>query len=376
MKMRKRLAIVWGSLALLALLLGYACYALSIQRGQDTVTRIYQTDQNGTPIISPGPITLVGKVNHRNLFQSGINGYVLTNRDPLATLLPRRNQTVHLKYRSAQTTVELRKTLRQARYLQAGTQNTATPVFQNRQQRGDATTYGRISTSQDGRIWTKLPISYPHVQLSRPSVWYANGRLTLIDGQDRYWTTNFKDWQHQRLNFNGADFKQGRVQAVFPGTTRSAVVVVRGIDRQSSRAKLYYGQLTKTGRVKAWHALQLGKLPARQVAGMSLIDQHLYLFRQRGTQLAVYRANRLTRPVRLVGRVKLNHAQSQRVTAVNLIPTTKHRYRLIFDLTTAEKVQKQPRYRLLDRRFKAVGQQHLLIFGLRKRHVQGCQQPV
>ncbi|WP_232539277.1 hypothetical protein [Lactiplantibacillus plantarum] len=131
MKMRKRLAIVWGSLALLALLLGYACYALSIQRGQDTVTRIYQTDQNGTPIISPGPITLVGKVNHRNLFQSGINGYVLTNRDPLSTLLPRRNQTVHLKYRSAQTTAELRKTLRQARYLQAGTQNTATPVFQN-----------------------------------------------------------------------------------------------------------------------------------------------------------------------------------------------------------------------------------------------------
>ena len=180
----------------------------------------------------------------------------------MSTLLPRRNQTVHLKYRSAQTTAELRKTLRQARYLQAGTQNTATPVFQNRQQRGDATTYGRISTSQDGRIWTKLPISYPHVQLSRPSVWYANGRLTLIDGQDRYWTTNFKDWQHQRLNFNGADFKQGRVQAVFPGTTRSAVVVVRGIDRQSSRAKLYYGQLTKTGRVKAWHALQLGKLPS------------------------------------------------------------------------------------------------------------------
>jgi len=45
------------------------------------------------------------------------------------------------------------------------------------------------------------------------------------------------------------------------------------------------------------------------------------------------------------------------VTAVNLIPTTKHRYRLIFDLTTAEKVQKQPRYR----RFKAVGQQHLLV---------------
>ncbi|WP_421429930.1 hypothetical protein [Lactiplantibacillus plantarum] len=163
------------------------------------------------------------------------------------------------------------------------------------------------------------------------------------------------------MNFNGADFKQGRVQAVFPGTTRSAVVVVRGIDRQSSRAKLYYGQLTKTGRVKAWHALQLGKLPARQVAGMSLIDQHLYLFRQRGTQLAIYRANRLTRPVRLVGRVKLNHAQSQRVTAVNLIPTTKHRYRLIFDLTTAEKVQKQPRYRLLDRRFKAVGKQHLLV---------------
>lgn len=146
--MKKRRAIVWGGLVLLGLLLGYAFYALSIQRGQDTVTRIYQTDQNGTPIISPGPITLVGKAGHRNPLRAGINGYVLTNRDPLSTLLPRHNQTIRLKYRAADTPAELRQTLRQARYLQAGTQNTATPVFQNYQYQGSAKMYGRISTTR------------------------------------------------------------------------------------------------------------------------------------------------------------------------------------------------------------------------------------
>ena len=359
--MKKRLAIVWGGLALLALLLGYAFYALSIQRGQDTVTQIYQTDQNGTPIISPGPITLVGKANHRNLFRAGINGYVLTNRDPLSTLLPRHNQTIHLRYRAAQTPTELRQVLRRSRYLQAGTQNTATPVFQDHQYQGRAKTYGRISTSQDGRVWTKLAISYPHVQLVQPSVQYADGRLTLIDGQNRYWTTNFKDWHHRRLRFQNTSFKSGRVLTVLTPTTRSATVVVRGTDRQTSRAKLYYGQLTTNGQVKTWHALRLGTLKAQQVSGVNLIGRRLYLFRQRGTHLLIYRANQLNQPVKLVGRVKLAHVNHQQVTAVNLLATTKHRYRLVFNLMTDHQTQKQTRYRVLERDFTAVGQQHLLV---------------
>lgn len=358
--MKKRRAIVWGGLVLLGLLLGYAFYALSIQRGQDTVTRIYQTDQNGTPIISPGPITLVGKAGHRNPFRAGINGYVLTNRDPLSTLLPRHNQTIRLQYRSADTPAELRQTLRQARYLQAGTQNTATPVFQNYQYQGSAKMYGRISTSSDGRVWTKLPISYPYVQLDRPSVLYARDRLTLIDGQNCYWTTNFKDWHHRRLKLKSTRFKSGRVLTVLAQSSNKAAVVVRGTDRQTSQTKLYYGQLTATGQIKTWHALRLGTLKAQQVIGLNLIGQRLYLFRQQGAYLSIYRAKHLDQSAQLVGRIKLEHVSHQQVTAVNLIPATRHRYRLIFNLMADHQNQKQTRYRVLNRDLTAVGHQHLL----------------
>ncbi|MDF2313999.1 polysaccharide biosynthesis protein [Lactiplantibacillus pentosus] len=359
--MKKRLVIIGGSLSLLVLLLGYAFYALSIQRGQDTVTRIYQADQNGTPIISPSPILLVGKANHRNLFQSGINGYVLTNRNPLGTWLPRHNQTIRLKYRSALTKPEIQKTLRQARYLQAGTQNTATPVFENRQYQGNPAQYGRISTSHDGRVWTKLPISYPNVHLKQPSVSYRQGRLTLFDGSLAYWTTNFKDWHRQRLQVTTTRFKHGQVQTVLARRSQSPLVIIRGTDRQTKRVQLYYGQLTSRFKVTRWQQLRLGNLQAKQVVGLNLINRQLVLFRQQQSRLLIYRAKRLTEPVKRVGAVRLEHARHQRVTAVNLVAVSKRHYQLVFSLATRGHLQKQLRYRRLNQYFRATGKQHLLV---------------
>ncbi|MDO8183343.1 hypothetical protein Q5735_16020, partial [Lactiplantibacillus plantarum] len=56
----------------------------------------------------------------------------------------------------------------------------------------------------------------------------------------------FNFWKNQGFNFMGVFFMNGGVLAVFPVTTRSAFVVVRGIYRQRCRSKLYYVQLTKT----------------------------------------------------------------------------------------------------------------------------------
>ncbi|WP_237756446.1 polysaccharide biosynthesis protein [Lactiplantibacillus herbarum] len=360
--MKKRLGLLIGVLAGLLLLLGYVFYALSIQRGQDTTIRIHQVDQNGRPIISPGPITLVGKAGHRNPFHPEIEGYVLANRNPLSANFPRHNQTIELKYRSALTLTQIRQTLAKAKYLQVGTQNTATPVFNEAQYQGKKETVARISVSGDGRSWTKLPISYPRAQLDNPSLLYQKRRLTLFDGTNRYWTTNFKDWHVQRLALSSPLFKNGRIQTVLPGVASRQYLVVRARDRQTQRSQLYY-QVTQntTNRNQSWHQLRLNGVPTNQVIGINQIGQRVYVLRRYRQHIRIYRAKQINGSFKSIATVKLSHTQRATVTTASLLPVAKHRYQLNFSSISHQDVQTITNYQQLDKRFRTVGSHHQLI---------------
>ncbi|AVK62249.1 polysaccharide biosynthesis protein [Lactobacillus sp. CBA3605] len=360
--MKKRLAvIIVGMLGFIAIL-GYSIYAISIQKGQDTVIQIYQKDENGTPIVSPSPIKLVGKAGHRNLFKATLSGYELTTANPLPTRLPRQNQVVHLTYKSTLSQTQIQHRLATAKYLSVGTQSVNQPVLNGQQLVNvkNKNTVARISTSDDGKTWTKLPISYPKTKMTKPVILYVQQRLYLFDGAKTYMTTNFVDWHQSTTTFSNSVFKDGQVIATMPAKNGASTLVVTGKNRRSGKRQYYAGRV-KSARltVANWQSLHLKSTIEPVTFTMNQRNQRIYTVQTTKRYFNIYQAKKLTGPFKLVKRVK--RPTKVTVNSVALLPKRKTGYRLVYNVINRQGVQSGPAYRELTAKFKPTGRQRDLI---------------
>ncbi|MFB9769752.1 polysaccharide biosynthesis protein [Lactiplantibacillus modestisalitolerans] len=346
--------LICGAVALLGVV-GYSLYAASIQRGQDTVVTVRQRDQNGTPINSPDPLQIVSKAGHRNLFDPTITGYELTTPNPMKRLLPRHNQTVTLRYRSTWSKAQVRHALAHARYLQAGTQVTATPFFNDTQVQKQHAGYGRISTSQDGLTWSKLPISYPNVALTAPSVAYHHGQLTLYDGQTQYVTSDFVHWRKHPLKWTNAPFKRGQIVTPYQQTDGRLALIVK-----TPQYRYYVGEL-RGHQVKTWTALRLPQSRRDPVIGVSAVDGHVMAVQQRQHHVSLYRASDPTARFHLVGHVSVQRSRHEQLSNAGVLALKHDRYRLVFNLKHSSGTQAGTFYRELTGAFSATGSQKRLV---------------
>ncbi len=337
--MRKRIAFIIGSASLLLVLIGYEFYAQSIQGGQDTLVSIYQNDENGTPINSPSPIKLVRKAGHRNPFRPEISGYVLTTYNPLGNLIPRKNQTVRLRYRSALTKVELRDRLAEANYWQVGTQNVTTPIFNATQSLKGGRLVGRISTSRDGTYWSKLPISYPNETMRRPTFVYQNNRLTIFDQKRFYETTDFHSWETHRLSLKSNRFSAGRLQTVINTPHSGAFIVVQGTDKKTQKPRLYYGRWHDLRReVSVWKKLKVNSIRMSTELEMNRIGSQYYLLEQQGRYIQVLHAEHLSEKFKKITKLKLTVTKKHTINSLNLV-TNHKQLRLFFNVVDRDGVQ-------------------------------------
>lgn len=358
--MKKKVVFFAGILIGLLGLLGYSIYALSIQKGQDTVTRVYQNDVNGTPIVSPSPITLISKAGHRSPFNAGITGYILTSKSPLGTTIPRQNQTIELTYKSAQTATQIRKTLADSRYLSAGTQLVSTPVFNNRQFTGaEQRTVGRISTSPDGLNWDRLPISYPAARLQNPALVYHQGELILLDQKGVYRTSDFVKWQRVKSQFTSSRFRTGQFLTAITAKSGPPVVIVSGKNTQTGQRGYYYGQLaTKKFQVTTWHRLNLTLSKSESLVGLNAIGKRMFAVTSSKKQLRLYVGQSLGDKLKHVGSYEKSPKQS--ITSAGVIRLKNKQYRLSFNRVDHRQFQLGTTYIDLSKQYKKTGKQHQL----------------
>lgn len=358
--MKKRALIFLTGLVLLVGLTTYVVYAQGIQYGQDTVISIYQNDENGTPITSPAPVKLVGKAGHRNPFRPELTGYELVSPDPLGKRLPRGNRTVKLRYRSKLTKQQVQTKLETAKYWQVGTQNVATPGFNGTQVQKSATPISRLSTSRDGKHWTKLPISYPHVAVKAPTMLYQNGTLTLFDQEHTYATTDFRHWQKRPLTLRSTTFKRAQLVTALPAQAdQPAQLVVRATSQTTGKTALFYGRWAPNQAVR-WRALKLTPTQLKGSLNVTRVGQQYYYLRAQGAHVWVYRAAHLNGSFKRVQKLKLNVRRHDRVNSLNLIASGHGRYRLFFNAVDRENVQTGTYYRELSSKLKPVKRQSKL----------------
>lgn len=350
-----------GLVIVLLGLTGTMFYSVSLQSGQDTVIQIFQRDQNGTPINSPAPIKLVKKAGQKNPFVAHVRGYRLMTDNPLSARMPRKNQRVVLRYRSAKTVAQLRRKLKQTAYLQVATQNVTTPSFGEAQVQRKGANFARLSTSDDGTHWTKLPISYPNVRMVAPVALTSARGLTVLDSGYRYDTSDYQHWQRSKWQPRSSQFKAAKVQTVIR-TARQQLVVVRAKQAGHRAPQLFVGAWHSSKQtVTAWQHLATGSLAIRAGDTVSRVGKDYYLLQARGRRVRVSRTRRLTQPFKKIKVLSLTMHANHRVTSLNLIPVKHGQLRLIFSTLDHEQIERGPFYRDYRSNLKPRGKQHVLV---------------
>ncbi|WP_318766686.1 polysaccharide biosynthesis protein [Lactiplantibacillus carotarum] len=354
--MKKRMTAVFGGMMVLMGVIGYVIYAQSITDGQDTVIRIYQNDENGTPIIAPSPITLVRKAGHRSPFIPDILGYELISKNPLTSFVGRKNQTVKLRYRSTASVRELRQQLTKAKYIQAGTQNIATPVFNGRQYQTNSKTVMRINTSKDGINWNKLSIAYPNKSLANPFLSYQDKQLTVFDNDMVYQTKNFRRWRAYKAQYQGVNLKEIQFQSIMPLKNQAPIIVIRAVNQKNNQTQLFYGRW-KNNKVSptSWQSLKVNNVQSKVSYKLSRIKNQYYIQMQTGSSIKILRASTMNETFKKVAELRPKTAVKQQLNSASLIGNSENRFRIIFSEIDKQQFQSGVFYQDYTSRFKEVG---------------------
>lgn len=352
--MKKRLLIYVSLVLCVVFLAGWMFYTQSVQYGQDTVVKVFQTDENGTPITSATPTIIVGKAGQRNKFVSDIKGYKLISRNGVAKYFPRKNQTVHLKYRAAATQSKLTKTVKEARYVQVGTQNTKLPTFNGTQLQLDGNFYGRLSTSRDGKNWTKLAISYPNESMDRPLVWANHGVIRLFDAQKMYETKDLRTWQRYSYEVSSHLFSQAKLAGMYLNNRNTPVLVVSAVDRKTKRIELYYGNWRGHKTISNWRRLSTGKVELNAQTKVVQANSKLFLLVPHDTMISVYTAANASQRFELMDDLELTLDEGNQINGLGLVRLSTGNMRLFYSTSNFEQVEQTTWYQDFNQSFDAV----------------------
>lgn len=359
--MKKRLIVVISGLIFLLAVVGYSIYSISIQNGQDTVLQIYQKDMNGTPVVGSSPIKLVSKVGHRNPFNANIEGYSLKSSNPLGNYIPRKNKTIRLKYQSEMSKTEINRKLRKAKYINVASQQVSTTVLNNRQYEGKKgnQVVARVNISKNGITWSKLTISYPNVDMQRPSALYKNNKLYLFNDEYTYWTSDYSKWHRKKMNLRSSQFDSGKIYSQIAVGSDSNCLIVKSQDQSTKKARYYYAKLNvKKLTTASWKKITGIASKNEIIKNIQRLNNKYYVLSMENRTIKVYQSSKLSSKFKLVSSFKKSGKNKMNVAGLNV--SSNGKYRIAYNERDNDDFQSTMYYQNLSKNLKPIGKRHVL----------------